>query len=478
MNYYKIRNIPKVIRTSIYMKNRKFRPSLKILILFLSISSVFNVFCQKSDSVSHYSSIVKSHIYQDYKGMYREGGGSLVYPFLTPGSNQYDNVLWDWDSWLSNIALRQILSDIGSSKDKEEAIRYEQGCVLNFLHYGDWDGYLPIVIWEDSKPRDIRPENIYDVNMHKPVLAQHAAFITRENGGDAGWLREKFYHLQAFVNNYKNHHRHKPTGLYYWQSDVAIGVDNDPATFYRPDKSSASIYLNCLMYKELLAMVYLADQLNLSEIGKEFITDADALKKAIQEHCWDERDGFFYSADLNLRSLENRKDNTLGRTFLIHSGYPRDYDCLIQRIEVWSGFLAMWAGIATPEQAERIVNEHYSNPKTFNSPSGVRTLSKLEKMYSMRASANPSNWRGPIWGVSNYMVFRGLVNYGYTSEARELAIKTVMLFGKDFEKNSALHEYYEPETGEPILNKGFQNWNYLVLNMIAWLEGNEVVMEY
>jgi putative isomerase len=225
-------------------------------------------------------------------------------------------------------------------------------------------------------------------------------------------------------------------------------------------------------------MVYLAGQLNLSEIGKEFITDADALKKAIQEHCWDERDGFFYSVDLNLRSLENREDNTLGRTFLIHSGYPRDYDCLIQRIEVWTGFLPLWAGIATPEQAGRIVNEHYSNPRTFHSPSGVRTLSKMEKMYSMRASANPSNWRGPIWGISNYMVFRGLVNYEYTSEARELAMKTVMLFGKDFEKNGALHEYYEPETGEPILNKGFQNWNYLVLNMIAWLEGNKVVKEY
>jgi len=350
--------------------------------------------------------------------------------------------------------------------------------VLNFLHYGEWDGYLPIVIWEDSKPRDIMPENIYDVNMHKPVLAQHAAFITKTNGGDAEWLREKFYHLQAFVNNYKSHHRNKATGLYYWQNDVAIGVDNDPATFFRPAKSSGSIYLNCFMYKELLAMVYLADQLNQSEIGKEFTEDAKNLKAAIQEHCWDERDGFFYSVDLNLTPAKNRLDNTLGKDFMIHSGYPRDYDCLIQRIEVWSGFLALWSGIATPEQAERIVKEHYSNPKTFNAQAGVRTLSKMEKMYSMRASANPSNWRGPIWGISNYMVFKGLKDYGYNTEAKELASRTIWLFGKDFEKNGALHEYYEPETGEPLLNIGFQNWNYLVLNMIAWLDGKPTVEEF
>jgi len=450
-----------------------------LLIGILAASVSFQLAAQStSKSVKEYSSLVKSYVYKDYKLMFRKGGGALKYPFLTPGSNQYANVLWDWDSWLSNIALRQIIADVGNELDSQEAIAYEQGCVLNFLNYGDWDGYIPIVIWEDSNPRDFKPEEIYRMNMHKPVLAQHAAFITRNQNGNAEWLREKFFHLQAFVNNYKIHHRDKATGLYYWQSDVAIGVDNDPCTFYRPDATSASIFLNCLMYKELNAMVYLADCLNQTSVGKEFAEDAENLKAAIQKNCWDERDGFFYSVDLNLRPVADRPDHTLGKTFIIHAGYPRDYDCLIQRIEVWSGFMAMWAGIATPGQAGRIVKEHYLNPKTFYAAAGVRTLSKMEKMYSTRASANPSNWRGPVWGISNYMVFRGLAKYGYTKEATDLADKTISLFGKDFEKNGALHEYYEPETGEPLLNKGFQNWNYLVANMIAWKEKRKVVEEF
>ncbi|MES1181206.1 MAG: hypothetical protein ABUL44_00270, partial [Flavobacterium sp.] len=199
--------------------------SKRYLLLLLLCTASITIYSQNNDSMAHYTGIIRSNIYKDYKKMYRKGGGSLVYPFLTPGSNQYDNVLWDWDSWLSNIALRQILQDIGTAKDKQEALQYEQGCVLNFLQYGDWDGYLPIVIWEDSKPRDIRPENIYNVNMHKPVLAQHAAFITKLNGGNAEWIKEKFFHLQAFINNYKSHHRDKATGLFFWQSDVAIGVD-------------------------------------------------------------------------------------------------------------------------------------------------------------------------------------------------------------------------------------------------------------
>lgn len=427
---------------------------------------------------ARYASVIKTHLYADYRGMFREPKGALKYPFLTPGSQQYDNVLWDWDSWLSNIALRQIIRDAGTPKDSADALNYEQGCVLNFLAYGDWDGYLPIVIWEDSNPRQLNGRDIYRSNMHKPVLAQHAAFLVKQQNGDAEWLREKFYYLQAFVNNYKAHHRDKATGLFYWQTDVAIGVDNDPCTFFRPNGSSASIYLNCLMYRELKAMVYLAGCLGIPEAGKEFETDAANLKASVQEHCWDERDGFFYSVDLNLRPVTNATDNSLGKEFVIHAGYPRDYDCLIQRIEVWSGFLPMWAGLATPEQAERMVREHFANPQTFNSPSGVRTLSRMEKMYSVRASANPSNWRGPVWGISNYLVFKGLVNYGYTAEATELAGKTVVLFGRDLEQNGALHEYYEPETGEPLLNKGFQNWNYLVANMLAWLEGRPVVEEF
>ena len=32
--------------------------------------------------------------------------------------------------------------------------------------------------------------------------------------------------------------------------------------------------------------------------------------------------------------------------------------------------------------------------------------------------------------------------------------------------------------GEPILNRGFQNWNYLVLNMIEWLKGGPPVAEF
>lgn len=454
------------------MKNKS--KLLPICLFLLTVSC----FAQNSDEINKYSALIQKKIYADYQGMFREPIGALKYPFITPGSNSYANDLWDWDSWLSNIALRQILLNKGNEKEKEAARAYEQGCILNYLHYTSFDGYMPILISSKSKVEDLKPANIYKTNMHKPVIAQHAAFLTQLNNGDAKWLQEKFSLMQAFITNYKSHHRNQATGLYFWQDDLAIGVDNDPSTFFRPNGSSASIFLNSLMYKELNAMVYLAKALNLKETSEEYQRDADDLKAAVQKHCWDEKDGFFYSVDLNLRPVTDEPSIIFGQKFVLHSGFPRSYDALIQRIGVWSGFMAMWAGIATPEQAKRMVQENLNNKRTFNAPFGIRTLSKLEKMYSVRASSNPSNWLGPIWGISNYMVFRGLVNYGFDKEAKEMAFKTITLFGNDFEKTGSLHEYYEPETGEPILNPGFQNWNYLVINMIDWVNAKPVVKEF
>ena len=159
-------------------------------------------------------------------------------------------------------------------------------------------------------------------------------------------------------------------------------------------------------------------------------------------------------------------------------GQPRTYDCLIQRLSVWSGFMAMWANIATPQQAKIMVESIFTIPHHSMLPAGIRTLSPLEKMYDTRASGNPSSWQGPIWINVNYLVFRGLINYGYYDEAKELAEKTILLLGRDFERFGALHEYYLPDNGEPVLNKGFQNWNFLVLNMAAWLDNRTVVTEF
>lgn len=401
-------------------------------------------------------SIIETYAEKNYKKMFREPEGQLEYKFIVPGS-VYGNQLWDWDSWLTNVALRQFVT--------EDIDEYEKGCVLNFLGHIDDMGRIPLQITKNSiLPGGLRnPER--KSNMHKPCLAQHAAFIIKYSGNDAEWIRPYFEKLLRFIDCYRQNFRHE-NGIYFWHDDAAIGVDNDPSTFYRPVDSSGSIYLNCMMYKELEAVCYIGELLDVDvSLYKE---EKQNLRKSVQENCYDEKDGFYYSVDLNLLPI---KEN-------VHAGAPRHWDCLIQRIGCWSGFLAMWSGIATKEQAERMVKENLLDEKAFLAPYGVRTLSKYEKMYVVKPSGNPSCWLGPIWGISNYMVFRGLVKYGFLEEAKMLAEKTVKLLETDLINSGELHEYYDPEKGTPIINPGFQNWNLLSLNMLAWLKGENVVEEF
>lgn len=393
-----------------------------------------------------------------------EPTGSFQHPCIvvTRGSS-YPCQLWDWGNWANNIALRQIACH---QQTQEKLFVYEKGSVMNFLNEQRADGSIDIVIASDPKHdlSSIMPHK----NVHKPVLAQHVAFICKYTK-DLAWLQEIYPKLEKFIAYYQNNAKHE-SGLFFFFDDFAIGVDNDPATFYRPDNSSASIFLNSLMYVELGAMAHLATLLKNSEKATYYTQLQTQLKNAINEHLYDEKDGMYYSADINLRKID---PNTL-----LHSGAPRHYSTLLQRLGCWSSFLPLWAGIATKEQAARMVKENLLDEKAFWAKYGVRSLSKYEKMYRLIGSGNPSSWQGGVWILSNYFVFKGLLRYGYKREGELLAKSTLELLNNDLLQNGAFHEYYNGDTGEGLFNKGFSSWNLLAFNLLAYFEGKEVIEEF
>jgi putative isomerase len=404
---------------------------------------------------------LKSEIHTNCPLMTREPSGILRYPYTvpsSPGSLYYAMSLWDWDSWLISIVLGQVEANL---QQPGRFWPYELGCILNFLDHTDPNGQMPIQINEKGimRRRKVQADGLE--NMHKPVIAQHLAALCKRSGR-LGEIAPLLPRLEPFIDRYLTVFRHEETGLAVWQDDFAVGVDNDPSVYYRPARSCGSIYLNSLLYCELLAYSDLLEQAGSPDKAAHYQAQARRLAEAVNRHCWDERDGTYYSVDLAL--------NPIDPSDWLHRGAPRDWSCLLLRIDSWSSFLPLWAGLASDEQAERMVRR-YRDASTFNCQYGLRTLSRLEKMYSLKASNNPSNWLGPVWGISNFLVFSGLVRYGYRDDARELAGKTVRLFGQDLAENKTLHEFYHPDTGEPIMTPGFQNWNYLVLNMIAYLEG-------
>ena len=412
--------------------------------------------------INRYSDVIKNYSKGAYKLLLREGQGYLSHPFIVPGS-VYSYDLWDWDSWLTDIAIRQILADNGEEAD--EFIEYEKGCAINFLENQQESGKITIMINSEKGDMFFHDRGAH----HKPCLLQHIAFVIKESG-DAEWIRPYLDRIEKYFAYYRASSKHEETGLYFFIDDAGIGVDNDPCIFYRPKRSTASVYINCLMYKELLGMEYVLRALGETARADDYRAEAEELCRAIQSELWDEKCGMYYSADISLLPIDKND--------WLHSGKPRHWSSLIMRIDGWAGFLAMWAGIATPEEAERMVRENMLNDKTFFAENGIRTLSRLEKMYWVGVSGNPSCWLGPVWIICNYMCYRGLKTYGFEKEAQALAEATVALLGKDIEECGEMHEYYHPDTGAGVHNQGFQSWNLLVNNMLADLEGRRTVVEF
>lgn len=414
--------------------------------------------------LAKYKNLIKEYSKDSYLKLTREPMQRLKHPFLVPGA-VYKYQLWDWDSWLTDIAIRQIIED-NNGERKEAFFECEKGCILNFLEHIDEDGKIPIMVDGEREFIFIKEAK----NAHKPCLAQHLAFILKESNQDLSWVADKLPALEAYIDWYRRTSKHTPTGLYYFLDDSAIGVDNDPSMFYRPDGCTASVYLNVLMYKELRAMAYILEIAGEEEKAEKYDLEAAELKDAINEHLYDEKCGMYFSADLNLVPIDPNR--------FLHKGKPRHWDCLIMRIDSWAGFMALWAGIASPARAARVIEENMLNPNTFLGEYGIRSLSKLEKMHANWPSNNPSCWLGPMWGVANYMCFRALINYGYTEQAKILAETLIGVFGKDIENCGEMHEYYHCDTGEGIHGQGFQSWNLLINNMIAWLEEREATQEF
>lgn len=397
--------------------------------------------------------IVKNHVISVIRNTLKQPSPPLAYPFIDPGS-VYNGNLWDWDSFWALYGIKDLPED-ALPKDWTE---HGKGNVLNFLDNQLDDGYIPMVV-ETHKEERIPYLNRQHLagklmNMHKPFLCQQVLLNININNDDS-WIAGSIEKLHRYFECYDRYYFHEDTGLYVWVDDIMIGMDNDPASFGRTPGTTANIYLNSFMVKELQSMAEICKGLNLVEKHRYYLGKADSLVSAIQEECWDSRDRFFYSVDIDVKTR---------RYDWFHKGLGVFWKSLPIRIQVWSGFLPLWAGFATPKQAEEM-QIHYLNENSFHAPGGVRTLSKEEKMYDLSKTNNPSNWLGPVWIVASYCVFRGLLNYGFTDEAEELASRTLKLLSNDITNTGAMHEYYNPETCTPVMNSGFVNWNILALNM-------------
>lgn len=390
------------------------------------------------------NNILKQYIKDNGRSSMKEPSGELKYKFLDPAA-VYRAQLWDWDSFFCGTALIDVYEDVAE---------YVKGCVLNFFDHARKDGSVPYVIDVNEEKMFALPslsiterDEKCDINSIKPLLAQ-MTLLAGKRFEDTSWIKDNFSKLEKHIAHWEETQK-TSIGIFVWRSYRGSGTDNHPALYGRPLNSSAGVEVNCLMYKEYLAMTELKKLCGI-ESDIDYTAKAEELAECINKYMWDPIDGLYYHQDMLSAKPPLAAQEITWQVPL--------------KFRTWTCFMPMWAGIAPKEYAERL-KEHMMNPEEFYSDYGLRTLAANEPTYSTWEGSNPSNWQGPIWIVATYLMYIGLKNYGYSAEAKKVADNLINMLVDDITQNGCMHEYYNPETGKSNINPGFMNWNALAALM-------------
>jgi len=231
------------------------------------------------------------------------------------------------------------------------------------------------------------------------------------------------------------------------------GLDNAPMYDDQPFDTTRHVMLlqdvglNALYVRDCDALAAIATTLGRRAEADELRRRGDQFRSAMQR-LWDASTGLF----LNRRTDTGAFSPRLAPTHF----YP------------------LLAGAATPEQAQRMLREHFYNPAEFWGEWILPSCARNDPAYPEQ-----DYWRGRIWAPMNFLVYLGLRRYGLDDACRDLARRSSALLLKEWREQGHVHENYCADTGagcNKANSDAFYHWGGL-LGLIAWLEtqGRDVV---
>ena len=168
--------------------------------------------------------------------------------------------------------------------------------------------------------------------------------------------------------------------------------------------------LNSLYALDAECLSRIAALLGKTEDSQRLAAEYETMKKRVREKLWNDQDGIY----------ENRFwDGHFSKRLSPTNFYP------------------MFAGIATPEQAKRMIEEHLLNPKEFWGKYVAPTIARNDPAFP-----DQFYWRGDIWGPTNYMLYEGINRYRFDKVALQYAQKSYDLFMDDWRINQHNNEQY------------------------------------
>jgi alpha,alpha-trehalase len=172
------------------------------------------------------------------------------------------------------------------------------------------------------------------------------------------------------------------------------GLDNTPV-WGADVRNCVPLILNCALVKYADDMAWMAGQVHRTDELAYWQTESRRRTDLIRRLCWDDSQGYFFEYD-----------------------YVQG-----TQLPYWGvyAYWALWAGVATPRQAARLVG----NLRRFETAYG---LTETDRVYPDPTGLGNLQWMHPLgWPPSQMNAVEGLDRYGYRDAARRIARKYVDL---------------------------------------------------
>jgi len=365
----------------------------------------------------------------------------LSRPFISPARLGYASQWW-WDEAFHLGVMRHL---------RDTSKLYEP--LENFFDVQGDDGSIAGSLWFGlTGTRDEMAKASYEgMQMQPPVIGLMLDLCREQPGWPAG---EKFRRLYDGLHKWAQWHLSPARdtdqdGLaeyHKWHNTSADQTPRwdsqkvDPAQYTAdPMKPTESVDYNVWMALLWRNLGRMAEQLGDADAARAHEAKAVRTMELVEEHTWDDADGFYYDID--------------GQS---HSKI---------RVKTHYGFMPMLWPEVRKDRCERLVREHLKNPKEFDCRWPLPSVSLDHPAF------NPVEmWRGPSWINVNWMVVEGLSRQGFKDEARKLTRKTIDLVGSHYKgkkrtRSPRIWEWYHPHTGAALGNNQY-SWTALVVDLI------------
>lgn len=373
--------------------------------------------------------------------LHTEDHGTMIglpYPYIVPSAEpesifQFEEQYY-WDSYFMALGLTDI---------KYQSL--VEGMLENLIYLYKRFHLIP------------NASRMYFTSRSQPPLLTSFIFhIYDTYNKSETWLGE---HVRVALEEYENvwmnsnhpqwHKVHKGLSRYY---DVNVlhdlaeaesGWDMTPR-FERKCLDFLPVDLNALLYKYETDFARAEEIFGNTKQSKEWLKQAAGRKASMDKLMWAKIRGFYFDY--------NYERQVLG--------------------DIWSlaGYYTMWAGMASDEQAKRLVD----NLVKFEKSGGLSTTSRPLIDTSVLFGSLKAQWAYPNgWAPLQYIVVEGLQRYGYHEDARRIATKWAKCnldwfdrHGEFAEKYNVVNTKKKPVEGLYPSQTGFGWTNAVLLRFI------------